>query len=139
MCGEKCTPDQKISEYPFKNHCSNGRCTCCYGSCIFMTCLLWKIKKSRFRLAWLQICHFVKCQISESLDKYLKRIFLANKPMFSLFSCILTRKASLFGRHFVYFQISVNRTLWVCRLLFHYKWPLGANKRLRFFRCHVRR
>ena len=51
-----------------------------------MSCLHWDEGKFQLRIAGvsrqfsLRILHFVKCQISENLDKYLRNIFHSNDP-----------------------------------------------------------
>ena len=61
-------------------------------------------KSQHFSLRFLHIV-FVKCQISGTLDKYLRKIYSGRWLMLRLanLSRILTWKAPFFGRHFVCF------------------------------------
>ncbi len=77
-------------------------------SCIFMSCLYWDEGKFWLRVSRqfsLRLSHIVKCQISESLDKYLRYIFLADDPCrdwlnLPYFDSKGPLSARLSGRHF---------------------------------------
>ena len=75
-----------------------------------MSCLHWDEGKFQLRIAGvsrqfsLRILHFVKCQISENLDKYLRKIFNSYDPCQDWLNLAVFNSK---GHHFVYLPKSV--------------------------------
>ncbi len=102
-------------------HCAGGRSDIFWHiSCILMSCLYCEVRNLAFASVVyhefsLRILHTVKCQIFETLAKYLRKIFLADDPWMTHFDS----EGSAF--YFVCFPKSVIPCARVRKLLFQVK------------------